>query len=277
MPKTIFVFLFFIYFSIIQSQDINYIESFDFIKDNTNDEDIILRGSSPFKKETKKDKTIVLTPKSGKYNYILIFLHGLFETPQSIVGKFDKSDNPLSSSFKIILPAAPVQKCSPAGGKKINSWYDVYRNAPTKIPLKEEEMNLMQYDQSSQIIKNLINQEVSKVNGDYSRIFVGGFSQGACLTYDIGLNFNHLLGGIFSLCGIPFKHTKINKSIKDKLNICIGLANFDIYFPLEQAKNTIKHVIGTSKKIKIKEFFASHELTNEMVLTMEEYIKNKLI
>ena len=279
MSKQNFIILFILYFSIIESQDINEINNIGKrnIEDDINNEDIVLKGSSPFKKETKKDKTIILTPKSGNYNYVLIFLHGLFQTPQKIVSKFDKSDNPLSNSFKIILPAAPVQKCSPAGGKKINSWFNVYRNGPTKIPLKEEEMDLEQYDASSQIIKNLVIQEASKINGDYSRIFVGGFSQGACLTYDIGLSFNHLLGGIFSLCGIPFKHTKINKSIKDKLNICIGLANFDEYFPLEQAKNTIKHVIGNAKKMKIKEFFGSHELTNELVFAMEDYIKNKLI
>ena len=272
MSKEILIILLFLFFSKIESQEINY------IKELIEDDGIILKGSrSSFKKETRKDKTIILTPKSGKYNYVLIFLHGLFETPQSIVGKFDRSDNPLSSSFKIILPAAPVQKCSPAGGKKINSWFDVYRSAPTKIPLKEEEMNLKQYDESSQKIKNLINQEASKLNGDYKRIFVGGFSQGACLTYDIGLSFNHLIGGIFALCGIPFQHTKINKSIRDKLNICVGLATMDVYFPLEQSKSKIKKVIGQTNKLKIKEFFGSHELTNELVSAMENYIKNKLI
>lgn len=234
-------------------------------------------SSTSFKKETKKDGTICLTPSSGKYNYILVFLHGLFQTPQNIVNKFINSIGAFPN-FKIILPSAPMRETTPAGGKKLNSWYDIKRSAVDKSPIKEEEMNFNQFDESSQKIKKLLNEEVKALNGDYSKIYLGGYSQGACLTFDIGLSFNYQLGGIFSFCGMPFKHTKINRKNKEKLNICVGLGSNDNYFPLKQTKNQIKSLIGERKTLKIKEYKnQAHELSQSGINDMGNYIKNKLI
>lgn len=234
-------------------------------------------ASTSFKKETKKDGTISLTPSSGKYNYVLIFLHGLFQTPQKIVDKFSKSSG-LFSNFKIILPSAPIRETTPAEGKKINSWYDIKRSAVDKSPIKEEEMNFIQFDESSQKIKKLITGEVKALNGDYSKVFLGGYSQGACLTFDVGLSFDYQLGGIFSFCGMPFKHTKINRKNKEKLNICVGLGSIDNFFPLKQTKNQIISLLGERKTLKIKEYKnQAHELTQNGINDMGNYIKNKLI
>ena len=36
---------------------------------------------SPFKRLTKNKNDIILMPKSGKYDYVYIFMHGLFTSP----------------------------------------------------------------------------------------------------------------------------------------------------------------------------------------------------
>ena len=233
-------------------------------------------ASTSFKKETKKDGSIYLTPSSGKYNYVLIFLHGLFQTPQDIVSKY--KTNGLFSNFKIIFPSAPMRPTTPAGGKKIHSWYDISRITVDKSPIKEEEIDFKQFDESSQIIKKLITEEAKALNGDYNKIFLGGYSQGACLTFDVGLSFSYKLGGIFAFCGMPFKHTKINRKNKEKLNICVGLGSNDNYFPLKQTKNQINSLIGERKTLKIKEYKnQGHELTQTGINDMGNYIQMKLI
>ena len=257
--------------------DNHYQEGYTYKEVSPNAVEFAMKGSSSisFKKEVKKDGSICLTPSSGKYNYVLIFLHGLYQTPQGIENKFNKE---LFSNFKIILPSAPMRETTPAGGKKLNSWYDIKRSAVDKSPIKEEEMNFKQFDESSQKIKKLITEEVKALNGDYSRIFLGGYSQGACLTFDVGLSFSYQLGGIFSFCGMPFKHTKINRKNKEKLNICVGLGSKDNYFPLKQTKNQINSLIGERKTLKIKEYKnQAHELTQTGINDMINYIKNRLI
>jgi len=57
------------------------------------------------------------------------------------------------------------------------------------------------------------------LNGDYSKIFIGGYSQGACLAYDIGLSFDKILGDIVCFCGIPFKKTQKLSYNRNNLNI----------------------------------------------------------
>ena len=40
--------------------------------------------------------------------------------------------------------------------------------------------------------------------GDYSKIFIGGFSSGACLSLLIGLSLKNTVGGILMCSGIVF-------------------------------------------------------------------------
>ena len=67
-------------------------------------------NNTPFKRLAKQNKDIILIPKTNKYKYVLIFMHGLFTTPFKYVDYFDRFNGPLQDSFKIILPCASIQK-----------------------------------------------------------------------------------------------------------------------------------------------------------------------
>ena len=56
-------------------------------------------NNSPFKRMFKPNKEIILIPKSNKYNYVFIFMHGLFATPINFV---DNLIN-IMDQFQIIL------------------------------------------------------------------------------------------------------------------------------------------------------------------------------
>lgn len=46
----------------------------------------------------------------------------------------------------------------------------------------------------------VIEEEVKHVQ-DYSRLWIGGFSQGACVTYNAFLKTKHNIGGVIALSG----------------------------------------------------------------------------
>ena len=77
---------------------------FFLIKDDSNSDSDSSPDSdsdeSPFNKTTKDD-AIILVPKSGKYDYILIFLHGLTGNSSENLDKFDKKNGLYQITLKL--------------------------------------------------------------------------------------------------------------------------------------------------------------------------------
>jgi predicted esterase len=233
-------------------------------------------SGSPFTKEVKDNDEIQLIPKSGHYKYVFIFMHGLGGNPKNFVNRFDKANGPIPDSFKIILPCAPNQKVDAFGGGYKNSWFNVRKSNDDKSPFKYE-FDFNDLVKSSNKIKNIIREEAHKLNDDYSKIFIGGFSQGAFLSYDIGLSFERLLGGIVCFCGIPLKETHKLSQNGRNLNILAILGGEDSLFPLQYAKSQIKSVIIGNKNLIIKEFIKrGHEVSNDELNEMKLFILKKI-
>jgi phospholipase/carboxylesterase len=71
------------------------------------------------------------------------------------------------------------------------SWFTI-----TKFPIDSEKCyNFEEAQNSAKIIEKVIEEEVKLIGGNYKNIFIGGFSQGACLSLYTGLTYKHLLGG----------------------------------------------------------------------------------
>ena len=234
-------------------------------------------SGSTFTKEVKNNGEVHLIPKSGHYKYVFIFLHGLNGSPDKFVNRFDKANGPIPDSFKIILPSAPKQKVTAYGGKKINSWFNLRRSKDDRSAIKENEIDFNQLTKSSNKIKSIIHEEASKLNGDYSKIFIGGFSQGACLSYDVGLSFERVLGGMVCFCGIPFKQTNKSSANGSNLNILAILGGKDTLFPLKKTKEQTYSVIPGNKNLIIKEFNnRGHEVGDDELNEMKSFILKKI-
>ena len=229
--------------------------------------------SSPFTRITKSNKEIHLIPKSNNYQYIFIFIHGLFGSPLNFVDIFDKFDGPIPDSFKIILPCAPIQNADFNNGNPTTSWFNISKKYDGVI--LEDTIDYNELEKSSQFIKNIINEEVKLLNDDYSKIFLSGYSQGACLSFHIGLSFDFLLGGIICFCGMPFSYTKVNENNKKNLNIFTVLGfkdeNFQIKYVLEQIKN----LIGDNSNLIVKEYpNNAHKVCDDELEDMKKFILN---
>jgi predicted esterase len=80
----------------------------------------------------------------------------------------------------------------------MNSWYDILT---TSYP---EKLNETQILQSTKRVLKVIEQEAKLLNDDYSKIFIGGFSQGCCMSINIALYCPGILGAVIGLSGRVF-------------------------------------------------------------------------
>ena len=221
-------------------------------------------SDSPFNQIIKPNNDLYLIPKSGSYKYVFIFIHGLYASPKTYVNLFDKKDGVFPTDFKIILPCAPIQNVDVNEGKPTTSWFNINKKHGKEI--REDSIDFNQLESSSNMIKKIIKEEAKLLNNDYSKIFVCGFSQGACLSFHIGLTFDNLLGGIICMCGIPLSIYKINEKNRNNLNIFVVLGAKDGFFIEKYVKTQIKNLIGDRENmvIKVYENNAHHVYVDEL-------------
>ena len=109
---------------------------FYFRKDSNSDSNENSSDESPFN-IVKEGLDTHLIPKSGKYDYVLIFIHGLTGNSNENLDKFNKKDGPIPDNFKVILPCAPT-----AFVTRLNfnttSWFDIL--GEDGAPIYEEDI-----------------------------------------------------------------------------------------------------------------------------------------
>lgn len=217
---------------------------------------------------TKKNGHIYLTPKSGKYTHVIIFLHGFGDGPNSYVDFFEQGVLPKGISAKIILLQAPTLPTSMAGGMPMPSWFDI-----TKFPIDSEKcINFSQAQNSSKILENIINEEAKLLNGKYENIFIGGFSQGACLSLYTGYTFNHLLGGVLCCSGCLFPQTKIlpqNLGLK----VFVGHGTDDDVIPFDTHKLSIAPLGNTDNITKCYYQNMHHTIDQKEVNDIKQFLQ----
>ena len=231
----------------------------------------IKSDTSPFDIIIKENTEIDLIPKSGKYDYVFIFLHGFSEKIKDYIEIFNKNDGPIPENFKIILPSAPIIHVTRINSKAI-SWFDT--KGKDNDVILESDYVFEEIDKAGDKIKQLIINEAKKLDNDFSKIFLGGFSQGACLAYHVALSFDYTLGGLISFCGIPNTKTKIKEN-NNKLNILSIAAEKDVYFPLEYLKKQTFDILGNFKNLKFKILLGEeHSVSKVGLEETKKYIKS---
>jgi len=182
-----------------------------------------------------KQKDIVLEPKQSAVQSSLIFLHGLGDSAHGWYDIFVK-ENLVPQSTRVILLTAPMAPVSINGGAVMTSWFDLYLPHMSKSKYSIDEVA-----KSQERVLEAINQEIKFHQDDASRVFLGGFSQGAAMSLHIGLEHKRKLGGIIALSGFLFEETKINQP---DLNVLITHGDDDSMLPYKQSEASYKRIIG---------------------------------
>ncbi len=129
---------------------------------------------------------------------LIVLLHGSGSDERDMVGLW----RDLPDSFVVISPRAPFNH--PGGGYV---WYRKADGTP-----KPDDLEI-----SRKIIDLVVENAVSRFDADPKRVFLGGFSQGAVMTYEVALREPGRFRGAAVLSGILFPSAVATKATSSEL------------------------------------------------------------
>ena len=179
---------------------------------------------------------IILTPEA--YSKVLLWLPGVGDVPDSYKDTFI-SDAIAPNDVKVIILSPPVKPFTLSNNQPITNWFDVSKPGFHD----KSDYNFDDAITSSNRIIKIIKSEAKKLNNDYSKIYIGGFSQGACMSLYLGLGTSFKLGGIIVCSGFLFPQLEINEENKD-VKIFIGHGTDDKVIGYNVAKESFERILG---------------------------------
>ena len=198
---------------------------------------LILKNDEQSDESSNSNILPIIIEPTSEYTHCIIWLHGLDNSPENFVDLFGKEVPFLKkSNTKIILLRAPYQNMT-YNNKSLTSWFDIL-TWPIDDP---DSYNFTDAIKSRKVVEKVINEEAKKLNGQYNKIFIGGHSQGACVSLYTAYNFEELLGGVLVCSGILFPQGEIVGD-KNKLNVFLGHGTGDKAIPLSFHNETIKRI-----------------------------------
>jgi len=167
-----------------------------------------------------------------------LLANGVGDVPDSYKDDFI-TDAIIPNNVKVILLSPPVKPFTLSENKSITNWFDVYKQGFHDTSYYNFEDAATSSNRIIKIIKN----EAKKLKNDYSKIYIGGFSQGACMALYMGLGTSFNLGGVIVCSGFLFPQLEINEENKD-LKIFIGHGTEDNVIGYNIAKNSYERILG---------------------------------
>ena len=188
----------------------------------------------------------------------VIFLHGLGADGFDFKSIFGRSQ---FNKIRFILPHAPYQPVSINQGFEMRAWYDLY---DLSLEKDEDELGMQK---SSLIIQKLIEEQIS-LGIPSEKIIIGGFSQGAVMSFYLGLKYDKKLGGIVALSGyLPLKD-KLISSIKDDLiRIPIFMAHglYDNVIDIQIADRSFEKLKARFNSANFEKYPMGHEVCEKEI------------
>ncbi|KAL4433306.1 hypothetical protein ABPG74_017410 [Tetrahymena malaccensis] len=209
-----------------------------------------------YKIQINEKGEVVILPFDGKYEYALIFIHGLNCFPVTFLQTF--LSEPLKSAtknFKIIIPIAPVRKVTSRNIEAI-SWFDIKTYERSFERPFDEAFSSQEIQESFQQLKPIIEYEAKLLNGDYKKIFISGFSQGCGMSIYTAYGLEHDVGGVVGLAGYYFEITKYDKQRNIPTLVLHGQK--DNLRPWGEVKKAYEKFQGSDKVVLVKEM--GHEV-----------------
>ncbi len=153
-------------------------------------------------------------------------------------------------------------------GEARYAWYNV--DFSTGKPL----INAEQEAASREVIRAFINQIKRKYKID--ELYLGGFSQGAIMSYSVGLIHPNEVDGIISLSGRILDEIKPFAKKDDrlkKLKIFIAHGVQDNMLPIHYARAAKEYLENLSAQLTYHEYQMGHQISNEVMQDLNNWLK----
>ncbi|MFQ6347495.1 alpha/beta hydrolase [Pseudomonas sp. R11F] len=167
---------------------------------------------------------------------LVIFLHGFGSNEEDLFGIKDA----LPSTWTYLSVRAPMS-VDPSG-------YRWFARKPGDGDYDGETADLQR---SARLIEDFVTQATAKYHTQSDRVFLVGFSQGAIMSYEVGLRKPGLVRGIAALSGsvLPVLKAELKPDAAlDKLAIFIGHGTLDQALPYTAATRANDVLLGLGLK-----------------------------
>jgi phospholipase/carboxylesterase len=188
----------------------------------------------------------------------IVLLHGVGSNEQDLFRYADL----LPGDMYVISPRAPLD----FGHGKFG-WYHVDFSSGKPVINSQEEIA------ARSVILNLIDQLYEHFELD--ELFLGGFSQGAIMSYTVGLLNPGRITGIIALSGRLLDEVKPlisnNPSLKS-LNVFIGHGILDNMLPVSYSREAGKYISSLGINILSKEYPSGHTISKELFTDLSDWL-----
>lgn len=192
---------------------------------------------------------------------LLLLLHGVGSNEQDLFS----FANQLPPEFMVVAARAPYT-ISPGS----YAWYAV--DFSTGKPIIQPE----QAEASRLTIIRFIEQLCMYYPVDRSRVFLGGFSQGAIMSYSVGLTHPELLRGIAAMSGRMLDEVKPQLASDEQLkhlNVFISHGSQDQVLPMQQAHAAIQFLKQHHISPEFHSYPAAHSITPENLRDLIQWLE----
>ena len=101
--------------------------------------------------------------------------------------------------MKVVLLNAQSQPVTINRGMEMNSWFDITALGET-LSVNEDQIAT-----STARVTQVLEEEAKALGGDYSKVFIGGFSQGGLMSINTAILAPFRVGGVVGLSGAAFE------------------------------------------------------------------------
>jgi phospholipase/carboxylesterase len=188
----------------------------------------------------------------------IILLHGVGSNEQDL---FSLS-NQLPQDYYIISPRGPFTL-----GAGRYAWYNV--DFTTGMPV----YNATQEAFSREVIRTFIKQMKDKYSLD--ELYLGGFSQGAIMSYSIALAHSNEVQGVIALSGRILEEIKplVEKEhYLQRLKVFVAHGLQDNTLPIHYARQAKDYLESLSVQLTYKEYPIGHQISNEVLQDLNSWL-----
>ena len=199
----------------------------------------------------------------------VIFLHGLGADGFDFKSIFGRSQ---FNKIRFILPHAPYQPVTINQGMEMRAWYDLY---DLSLDKDEDELGMQR---SSLIIQKLIEEQIS-LGIPSEKIIIGGFSQGAAMSFYLGLKHPEKLGGIAALSGyLPLKERLLESLNNDLIDIPIFMGHglYDNVIDIKIANSSFEKLSNKLNAVDFEKYDMGHELCEKEIDDLSIFFNQSL-
>lgn len=214
---------------------------------------------------------IDITPHDGRYDYVVIWLHGLGADGADFRDLPAQLNLAPTHAIRFVFPHAPLRPVTINNGFVMRAWYDVHHNNLTLAP--DEQGMLASQQQIHALIDDEINRGVAAEN-----IILGGFSQGGAIALLSALFYSQKIAGVISLSSyLPaISSIKNASSNTHKLPVLIAHGDADAVVPLQHGQQCYQQLLQLGCDVSWFQYPMEHSLCQQQINDIADWMKNRL-